>query len=161
MIKSIEVTNYLGESIKLVLDRPEETGIAIRNIQGLGPGKADINIGESSTGDGGDYNSARLQSRNITFDLVFLFTPTIEQVRHLTYKYFPIKKRIKLVIETGLRTSEISGYVESNEPDIFSSQETTQISIVCPDPSFYSNNIQNTLFSGIESLFEFPFSNEI
>lgn len=160
MIKSIEVTNYLGESIKLMLNRPEETGIVIHDIQGLGPGKADINIGESSTGDGGTYNSSRLQSRNITFGLTFLFAPTIEKVRHLTYKYFPIKKRVKLVVETDLRTSEIYGYVESNDPDIFSSKQTTQISIICPDPYFYSRKIQNTVFSGVEALFEFPFSNE-
>ena len=55
------------------------------------------------------------------------------------------------------------GYAESNEPDIFSSDETTQISIVCPDPYFYSagpDGTNTTIFYGVEPLFEFAFSNE-
>ena len=61
------------------------------------------------------------------------------------------------------RYVKIKGYVESNEPDIFSSQEDTQISIICPDPYFYSagedgNNV--TDFYTIDPMFEFPFSNE-
>jgi hypothetical protein len=57
----------------------------------------------------------------------------------------------------------VFGYVESNEPNIFSRQETTQISIVCPDPYFYSsgdNGTTITVFSGIVPEFEFPWSNE-
>ena len=61
------------------------------------------------------------------------------------------------------RICETYGYVESNEPDIFSSDETTQISIVCPDPYFYSagpDGTNTTIFYGVEPLFEFAFSNE-
>ena len=41
--------------------------------------------------------------------------------------------------------------------------ETTQISIVCPDPYFYSagpDGTNTTIFYGVEPLFEFAFSNE-
>lgn len=43
MIKSITVTNYLGDSIKLELARPEESGFVVKSVTGLGPGSANIN----------------------------------------------------------------------------------------------------------------------
>lgn len=160
MIKSITVTNHLNESIKLELGFPERSGFLIQEISGLGPVKADINVSELSNIDGSIYNSARLPSRNIVFKLVLLESPTIEDIRQKSYKYFPIKKRVRLLIETTNRTAEIFGYVESNEPIIFSRQETTQISIVCPNPYFYSEGKQITTFTGFEKVFSFPFSNE-
>lgn len=160
MIKSITVTNHLNESIKLELGFPERSGFLIQEISGLGPVKADINVSELSNVDGSIYNSARLPSRNIVFKLVLLESPTIEDTRQKSYKFFPIKKRVRLLIETTNRTAEIFGYVESNEPIIFSKQETTQISIVCPNPYFYSEGKQITTFTGIEKVFSFPFSNE-
>lgn len=161
MIKSITVTNYLGDSIKLELTRPEESGFIVESITGLGPGKATINMTELSTNDGSVYNSARTSTRNIVIRLRFLFKDTIEDVRQLSYKYFPIKKKVTLVVETDNRVSEISGYVESNEPDIFSAEEATEISILCPDPSFYAAyESHQTTFGAIMPAFEFPFSNE-
>lgn len=160
MIKSVTVTNYLNESITLDLRHPERTGIFVARIEGLGPPTATINVAELSTHDGGIFNSSRAGVRNILLTLGFLEQPTIEDVRIKTYKYFPIKKKLKLTITTDKRTLEIYGYVESNEPDIFARQTATQISILCPDPYFYSEKVSNTMFSGAESLFEFPFSNE-
>lgn len=160
MIKSITVTNHLNESIKLELGFPERSGFLIQEISGLGPVKADINVSELSNIDGSIYNSARLPSRNIVFKLVLLESPTIEDTRQKSYKYFPIKKRVHLLFETTNRKAEIFGYVESNEPIIFSKQETTQISIVCPNPYFYSEGKQITTFTGFEKVFSFPFSNE-
>jgi hypothetical protein len=163
MIKSITVTNHLGESIKLELRSPEKTGFLVQEITGLGPSKASINSTELSTTDGSIYNSARLDSRNIVLTLKLMAKPTVETTRQLSYKYFPIKKSIRLLIETDNRTCETYGYVESNEPNIFSNSESTQISIMCPDPYLYSSGEDGTtitIFSGIEPSFEFPFSNE-
>lgn len=159
MIKSVKVINYLGESIKLELGAPEKSGFLIRSITGLGAGKANINSTDLSTGDGSVYNSSRVLPRNIVFSLDFLEKPTIEDTRQRSYKYFPIKKQIRLIFETKNRICEITGYVEANEPNIFSKRENTQISIICPDPYFYSTEKTVTIFSGIEPLFEFPFEN--
>lgn len=163
MIKSITVTNYLGESIKLDLARPELSGFAVANISGLGPGKATINTTAVSTMDGDLYNSSRLGGRNIVLSLLFLWSPTIEEVRHKSYKYFPLKKEVTLLIETDKRIAEIKGRVESNEPTIFSSNEGAEISIICPNPFFYSageDGVSTVIFSGVDSLFEFAFGNE-
>lgn len=163
MIHSITVTNYLGDSITLELARPEQSGFIVKSVEGLGPAKGNVNTVEVSTNDGGVFNSARLNIRNPVLDLVFLetATETIEDIRHKSYKYFPVKKKVKLLIKTDNRVSEIDGYVEHNEPAIFSNQEGCQISIICPYPYFYSAGESNiTVFSGVEPLFEFPFENE-
>ena len=161
MIKSVTVTNYLGDSIKLELMKPEESGFIIQSITGLGPGKANINTSDLSTDDGAIYNSARLPSRNIVISVKYLWKNTIEEARQLSYKYFPIKRKVTLLIETDNRVAEIEGYVESNDPDIFSKEEGSDISIICPNPFFYdAYESITTSFSGIEGAFEFPFSNE-
>lgn len=160
MINSIIITNYLGEQITLDLENPENSGFIVREIRGLGPCKATINTTEVSTNDGSIYNSARLNARNIVFDLVFIGTD-IESLRQLSYKFFPIKKPITLEFITDNRDCVTTGYVESNEPNIFSSSESATISILCPDAYFYSieagENI--TTFYGEDPLFEFPFEN--
>lgn len=166
MIKSITVTNYLGDSVKLKLREPEQSGFLIKSISGLGPSKANVNTTEVSTNDGSLFNSARLNQRNIVIELIFVDTlnhESIEDIRQKSYKYFPMKKNLELLIETDNRIVKTTGYVESNEPNIFSAQEGAQISVVCPDPYFYSagaggNN--TTVFYGIESKFSFPFSNK-
>lgn len=160
MINSITVTNYRGESITLTLSRPEESGFIVKSITGLGPGTATINTTETVTNDGGLYNSSRLSKRNIVISLGYFWKGSIEDIRHLAYKYFPIKSKVTLLIETDTRELEIEGYVETNDPNIFSNAEGSDISIICPDPYFRSREVKTTVFRGLEALFEFPFSNE-
>ena len=159
MIKCITVTNYLGDSLTLELMRPEKSGFIIKEIEGLGPAEADINTTEMATNDGARFNSSRVNSRNITLELQFLPMPTIEDTRHLSYKYFPTKREVTLAVETDNRISYVVGYVESNEPDIFSENEGCQISIICPNPYFQSVTQKITMFSGVVPRFKFPFSN--
>ena len=161
MIKSIIVTNYRGDSIQLDLADPEKSGFLVKEISGLGPCKATINTTEVSTNDGSIYNSARLDARNIVLDLAFVGTD-IETVRQLSYKYFPIKKELSLEIITDNRDCVTTGYVESNEPDIFSEEESASISIICPDAYFYSaKDGENITESYSETpMFEFPFCND-
>lgn len=167
MIKSVTAVNFKGESIKMDLFHPESSGFIIIKIDGIGPGKATVTKNDSKVYDGGTITSARLPSRNIKMEIQFLWVNSIEDVRHKSYKYFPLKKPITLIFETDTRTVEIEGVVESNEPDIFSSEESTNISIICPDPYFYASgeNAKNrTEFSGINAMFEIPsdigYSNE-
>lgn len=164
MIKFVTVTNYLGESLLLELSNPWSTGIAITKIEGLGPVKADINTTSISSGDGDRFNSARIGTRNIVFTFRLLETPTtVEDSRQKTYKYFPVKTNVTLLIETDNRLCQISGHVESNKPNIFSEEEDTQVSIICPNPYFISmdnGGSNKVVFYGSEPTFYFPFSNE-
>ena len=106
MIKSFTVTNYLGDSIKLEMGRPEQSGFLIKSVRGLGPSKADINTTDVSTNDGSLFNSARVNKRNIVFEFIFVSTvkvepsgsvtiETIEDIRHKTSRYFPLRKKCK------------------------------------------------------------------
>lgn len=163
MIKSLTVTNEYGDSIKIVLtDDDPSHGLMIESIDGLGPAKANINTAQLATMDGSYYNSARLDQRNIVIGLIldYVSYSSVEEARLNTYKYFPIKRKVKLTIETDRRTVETEGYVESNEPEIFSSEfEKIQISIICPDPYFYGVEDGMSSFYTISSAFEFEFEN--
>lgn len=167
MIQSITVTNYLGESLTLNLSQiDDQNGIYISKIDGLGPVKADVNTTKLATSDGTVFNSSRLNERNIVITLGFsLYTAdSIETARQLTYKYFPVKREVTLLIATDNRTVTCSGVVESNEPDIFSKKETEKISIICSDPNMYSAGEDGTIittFYGVEPQFFFPFYNPV
>lgn len=163
MIRSVEVTNSQNETLLLDLFKPNDSGIMIVNVDGLGPVEGTINTTEIVTFDGAVYNSARANSRNITMDLVLLPKPTIEDARHMIYRYFPLKGKVTIKVTTDSRICETEGYVETNEPTIFSSQETVSISIICPNAWFTDASEGGTQvidFYSIEPLFEFPFSNE-
>ena len=168
MIKSIRVINYLNNMLTIELTHPELSNFAVDNIEGLGPSKANINTTEMATSDGALFNSARLTTRNIVLHLIFHAYEinsegkvlSIEDVRQKSYKYFPIKRNLIFIVETDNRTLVTTGYVESNEPSMFSSDEGCDISIICTDPYFYSLGSEATLFYGVDANFEFPFSNE-
>lgn len=162
MIQSVEVTNHVGETIALPMQRPEESGFYIRSINGLGPVKADINITEVLSIPGGLFNSVNIGTRNIVFDLGYYnwTSESVEEIRRKSYKFFRGGKNVTIKVITDGRTGIIDGYVESNEPNIFSSKSGGVISIICPQPYFYDGEVIQTLFSGVDPLFEFPWSNE-
>lgn len=162
MIKKITIINNRGESLVMELTNPKGSGFWVINVDGLGPVQATINTTEIVTYDGSIFNSSRGTERNITFTLVF-DDLDIETVRHKSYRYFPIKQKITVRVETDHRLCEIDGYVESNEPSIFSSLEQADISVICPEAWFRDiSDSGNKIveFFGIDPLFEFPFSNE-
>lgn len=160
MILSLTVTNYLGESLTIPMKNSESTGFILHDMTGLGPPTASVNTSKVATKDGSKYNSARAEERNIVLPMYFAPIPTIEDARHRSYKYFPLKKPVILAFKTDNRECQIVGYVETNEPDICSDREGCQVSIICPNPYFSSIYDTVTSFSGVEASFEFPFSNE-
>ena len=166
MVTALKVTNYLGETLSIDPYDPESSGFLITDIKGITPVKGDINFTSITTNDGGLYNSARIGTRNITMKLVYFPHPTIESTRLLSYKFFPIKKQVTLEFTTDTRKAEIFGYVESNDINIFTKTEYSSISIICPDPYFYStseNDNIDVVFAGTSPKFRFivPTTSEI
>ena len=165
MIKKVTVFQKQDKSdaFTMVLTDPtnvsEVTGFVIDKIDGLGPVEADINTTEMVT-DGDQFNSARVGKRNIVLDLIF-YSETgvgIEEVRQRSYQLFPIKKTVYLEIEADNRTVWTKGYVEKNEPEIFSNESKTQVSIICPDPKLYDSDLVqiSTIIPGTELSVEYP-----
>ena len=166
MLKEVTITNYLGHSMKYTFEGPsidDESGLLITEIEGLGPVKADINMTKLATADGDIFNSARLSGRNLVIHARVTYADTIEDARLMSYKYFPIGHKLTFTIKTDNRLAMTEGYVESNEPNIFTDESDVQISVLCESPYFFSvdeNGSKQTDFSNVIDLFEFPFSNE-
>ena len=158
MIKSITITNHLGESIEIILTEPEKSGFIVKSIDGLGPVNANVHTLDLATIDGGLDNGARLGTRNIVLSLGFMGTD-IESIRQKSYKYFPIKQQITFKIETDNRICYTVGRVETNTPNIFDKDEGCQISILCNDSYFHDVKDSYINFYTEAPNFEFPFEN--
>lgn len=160
MFKSVTVTNYVGDSLELPLEWPNEAGLLISSIDGISPGNVSINSQDYAIIDGGVYNSSRMETRNIVIEFYYGFDPHIETSRHRAYRYFPIKTQVRLDFLTDERDLSIWGYVESNDTQIFSEQEKGQVSIVCVDPYFYDREPVSYVLGSYIPEFEFVYSNE-
>jgi hypothetical protein len=124
------------------LGRAETDLVHIRNIEGLGPVNAAINTTPLGSLDGNIFVGSSVASRNIVLTLApnpDWSTWTYEKLRQLIYTYFMPKKMVRLVFETDeFSPVEIFGYIESNEPKIFSKDGEIQVSVICPYPYFTS-----------------------
>ena len=168
MIKSVTVTNYRGDSLEMPLEWPNPSGLLISKIDGITPGNVQVNSQDFAVLDGGVYNSSRMQTRNITIEFYYGWgnqvpdeeNHDVETSRHVAYRYFPVKTKVRLDFLTDERSLSIWGYVEGNDTDIFSEHEKGQVSIVCPDPYFYETGTVVFNFGDSNPEFEFPFSNE-
>lgn len=72
MLRAVTVTNFKGESLRMELSKPEDSGLIIYNITGIGSPVASINSTSMATVDGARFNSATAQPRNIVFTLAFV-----------------------------------------------------------------------------------------
>lgn len=161
MIQSIQVTNHIGETFLFELGNPWAIGLALTSIDGLGPTDVVVDTSRITSADGTMFNSAHSGQRNIVFKMRFV-SADVEKDRQQSYKIFPQKKRVDFVFNTTERSLKTWGIVESNEPNIFSKEEGTSVSIICP-PAFFEaldEDVQISTMAGIQMLFEFPFSNE-
>ena len=158
MIKAFTITNHLNETIYLDIRRPEDTGFLITSVSGLNPVKTEISEGEFINYDGTFIDSARLNSRNIVFSVLF-YDPLrndVETIRNKCYRYFPVKKDITVTVHNDHGSFIIRGKVESNELNILSQNEGAQISIICPDPYFESSADSTVLLDDVFKNFQFP-----
>lgn len=157
MLRSMTVTNPSGDSLTISLENSKSSGFQVAGIDGLGPPKADLFMSNMAVTDGSVFNSARVDSRNIVINLIY--DGNIEECRHRSYEFFPIKKNITLRFRTDSRVVRIDGFVESNEVAVFSKMEGSSISVMCPNPWFADSDWSSTAqaFSTVESLFEFEY----
>lgn len=149
---SLKVENDRGNTLELT-NNPNYT---VFKIEGLNPPHATINSSVNTTTDGSSINSVRLENRNIV--IYVTMEGDVEANRINLYKYFPVKKTVKLYFSNKSRDIYIEGTVELIECDLFSNKQVAQISIICPRP--YFKDVENlvTVFSDVSAMFEFPFS---
>ena len=163
MIKTVSVANQFGDEISTNFVGVYEAPYVITKIEGHGPVGADINLTQFATNDGAMYNSARVGERVLSLTLAVVAQPgkTIEHARRWIYKTYTVKTRVTMVFTTDTGTYIITGYVEKCEPDIFDKITKVKITIVCPDPYFYSPAKTVTSVASVKGGFEFPFADNI
>lgn len=160
MIKTVSVVNQFGDEISTNFVGAYEAPYVITKIEGHGPVGASINLTQFATNDGAMYNSARVGERVLSLTLAVVAQPgkTIEHARRWIYKTYAVKNRVTMVFTTDIGTYVMTGYVEKCEPDIFDKITKVKITIVCPDPYFYSPVKKVTSISSVKGGFEFPFA---
>lgn len=143
MISSIQVRDFEDTFMGRlpVADQSFESPYIVKNIDGVGPVKADISVSEYAMMDGGTYQNAKVSSRNIVLTIGYrpnyASGESVEDVRWALYNWFQTKRFVRLVFMGAYAVPlQIDGYVESHEPSIFSNKPEVQISIICPDPHF-------------------------
>ena len=149
---SLKVENDRGNTLELT-NNPNYT---VFKIEGLNPPKATINSSVNTTTDGSSINSVRMENRNIV--IYATIEGNVEANRINLYKYFPVKKTVKIFFTNGTREVYISGTVELIECDLFSDKQVAQISIICPRPYFKNVDDLVTMFSDVSKMFSFPFA---
>lgn len=162
MIESVEFIGLDVNPYTVKLVKPDPGGFTIRDISGVGAGKADLHLSGRASMDGEVFNGARRPSRNIVFQFGYGTSLDPEDGRDISYDVFPLKQRVEMVFRTTKKNVRISGTIESNEPSIFTKEPAFDVSIVCEEPYFRSlegDRAYERLYS-LESLFEFEFSNE-
>jgi hypothetical protein len=154
VITKVEVFSPQPDAPTLPLggDMPFDDPVFIRNIDGLGPVKADIARTPFASGRGALYQGSTTPDRNIVFTLGF--NPdweglqTIASLRQILYRYFMPEQWCKLrFFSQELPDVDIEGYVESCEPNMFSQDPEMQVSIICPKPDFIE--VDATIYNGV------------
>jgi len=149
---SLKVENHRKDTLELT-NNPNYT---VYKIEGLNPPPATINSSVNTTSDGSKINNTRLESRNIV--IYATIERDVEANRINLYKYFPVKKTVKLYFSNNSRKVYIEGTVELIECDLFANKQVAQISIICPKVYFKDVDNLVTMFSDVSKMFEFPFS---
>lgn len=130
---------------------PSDDPVMIRDIDGLGPVKSDIATTDSGASRGETYQGSATGKRNVVLTLGLnpdWSTQTVSSLRQLLYRYLMTGQWCKLRFNSDeLPTTDIEGWVESFEPNIFSQDPEIQASIICPKPDFIE--IDATIFTGV------------
>lgn len=141
--------------------------VQVRNIDGLGPVKADILSTPFATGDGELFQGSTVGKRNIVMTLGLnpdWQEQTMSSLRHQLYRYLLPKAWTKLrFFSDDMPTVDIEGYVESFEPNIFSQDPEIQISVICPKPDFIEADaiVYNGLTDDGTNVLEFEYEGTV
>lgn len=154
MITKMEVFSASPSAPELPLGgfMPNDDPVQIKNIEGLGPVKAEITSTAYATGRGELPQGSFVGKRNIVLTLGFnpnwAEQQTMSSLRQILYRYLMPQQWTKLrFFSQELPTVDIEGIVESIEPNIFSQDPEVQVSILCHKPDFVEADA--TILTGV------------
>lgn len=134
-----------------VVNRPDTDLFEVRNVDGLGAVKADVSTARMGSVPGAQFMGSSTGARNIVLTLgptPDWETWTMSKLRRELDRYFMPEQTIRLVLETQeFSPVEIFGYIEANEPQIFSKDPEHQVSIICP--GLYFRSVDPVVIEGV------------
>lgn len=148
---TLKIENAKGE----IIDLSSNSNYSVVGISGLNPPTSTMSTASITTNDGSILNNARIESRNLVFNIIL--EGNIESARINLYKYFRVKQKCKIYYKNGSRDVYIEGYVENFEDDFFVQRQEVQISVMCYQPFFNAAQDLVIDLSVILAAFEFPF----
>ncbi len=125
-------------------------------IDGLLPPKATFNSTSVAGKDGEIPNSAKVGIRDISITVKPAYP--VEENRQRLYRYFKLKKEVKLYFKNENRDLLIAGKVEGFDGSLFEQKQTIIIDIRCFDPYFKDSKESAVNMASVIDLFEFPFA---
>lgn len=141
MLTKVEVRTETGDLLTLNLDN-SDTGLLVKDIQGLDPVKATMVSTSFARVAGSQYQSSKREERNIKFQFGlepdYVDVIDVRQLRDELYAYFNPTSEVKMrFFETGL-TVEAVGRVETCENNRFAQEPQVDVSVICNNPDFYA-----------------------
>jgi len=138
-LQSISIVGPTGETLLLPL-QDQSSGYFVKDILGLDPVNAAIASTSFGSVDGAQYQSSRLDTRNIVITLGFspdYATSDVASLRQALYRKLLPKLPVNLIFtnDDGLIV-QITGRVETFESPNFTKDPEAKISILCFDPDF-------------------------
>lgn len=152
MFFSLILENEAGDQIDMTATANQ---YMTSKIEGLNPPAGTISTSSYAGMDGSYLNNAFIEKRNvvISFQMRGL---DIEKRRHLLYRVVKPSRYIKVYYKTAGIDVYAEGYVETCELSNFDVLTSGQISIICPDPYWYSTSAV-AYYSQVTGAFHFPF----
>lgn len=125
-------------------------------IEGLNLPPGTISTSTYAGMDGSYLNNSFIEKRNVVISFQMRGID-IEKRRHLLYRVVKSSRYIKVYYKTAGIDVYTEGYVETCEVSNFDALTSGQISIICPDPYWYSTSAVYAYYSQVTGAFHFPF----
>lgn len=148
---SLVLENKNGDQLTFSQNSP----YTISDIQGLNPPDATINTSEVSLIDGGKYNSAKVNMRQLM--IAFAIETSAAYNRVQMYKVLKTKEWVKMYYSGDYRNVYITGYIQSIDISYFEKKQIVTVDILCPQPYFKAAEDMINSLSNIIGSFHFPF----
>lgn len=153
MFFTLILENQSGEQINMTTMANQ---YMTAKIDGLNPPAGTVSTSTYAGMDGSYLNNAFIEKRNVVISFQMRGVD-IEKRRHRLYKVVKPSRYIKIYYRTANIDVYTEGYVETCEISNFDALTSGQISIICPDPYWYSTSAVYAYYSQVTGAFHFPF----
>lgn len=130
--EQLKIVNNRGETYIL---HPNYNEFGVLKVDGLFMPDTTVNISESGTTDGGEFNSAHIGARDIVIHLV-MFGWT-EAERKKLYRMFPAKSAVELYYRNSEYNVKTTGYTENIGIASYGDRTKVRVELVCPNPYWH------------------------